>query len=300
MTCETTRQRLLRAERPDRPPADVQPHLAACGACRSWQRRLTLIEGQVADVPVPASAPPPELLRQLLNGQPPLPGGSAPSGNSPPWWVSATASGQNNGNPPWWVAPAEADRQRPNQTFHRRRPDSSGSPPNDRARRKVAVAFAMTLGLAVFSLCWGLWSHTPPESARRQSLYAARQERFDQRFASARTPKERMGLLADFAGELEREALTSARTGEPDKLRELATLYVQVVSVRLLNAANTLPREEREAVVRDVAERLRHTESEMQHFLMENKSHAGSESLRDMAVAARDVQDRLWAMLRTA
>ena len=29
MTCETTRQRLLRSERPDRPPADVQPHLVS-------------------------------------------------------------------------------------------------------------------------------------------------------------------------------------------------------------------------------------------------------------------------------
>ena len=73
MSCETTRQRLLQSEQPDRPPADVQPHLAACAACRSWQRGLTRLERRVTEIDVPPSAPPADLLRQILNGPPPLP-----------------------------------------------------------------------------------------------------------------------------------------------------------------------------------------------------------------------------------
>ena len=66
MTCETTRLRLLRSERPDRPPADVQPHLAECAACRAWQRGLTRLERRITELDVPPSAPP--LIRVRCSG----------------------------------------------------------------------------------------------------------------------------------------------------------------------------------------------------------------------------------------
>ena len=297
MTCETTRQRLLRAERPDRPPADVQPHLTACHDCRAWQRRLTHIEAQILEVPVPSSAPPPELLRQLLNGPPPLPGGS-PAAGSQPWWVSAPAVGQLNGTPPWWANPSDVDRHRPTLTSRNGPTRSPSSSPPDRTRRKVAVAFALTLGLAVFSLFWGLWSHTPPESTDSRSTYAVRQLQFDRRLAAVHSAKERLVVVADFAGELEREALASVRGGKTESLHELANLYIQIVRFRLPDYARAVPREERESALRDVAERLQHTESEMSRFLTQHPSHSASDSLREIAVAAREGQDRLWALLR--
>jgi predicted anti-sigma-YlaC factor YlaD len=40
MNCDTAQRRLLGSERPDEPPAEVEAHLAACAACRTWQQRL--------------------------------------------------------------------------------------------------------------------------------------------------------------------------------------------------------------------------------------------------------------------
>jgi hypothetical protein len=55
MNCDLLQRRLLNLERPDRPPAEVQAHLAGCPSCREWQRRLVRLEQRVALLPVPAS-----------------------------------------------------------------------------------------------------------------------------------------------------------------------------------------------------------------------------------------------------
>jgi hypothetical protein len=299
MTCETTRQRLLKSERPDRPPADVQPHLAACSACREWQRRLTRIERQLPDVPVPPSAPPPSLIRQLLNRPTPpdLPG---TSGGPSPWWASSPVSGPNSGPPPWWVNASEAERQGPLAFDRKNRRVVVRSPLKDRARRKVAVAFAATLGLAIFSLCWGLWPRSTPEAPAPQSALAIRQTRLERLLAEVRTPKDKICVLDDFAGRLDREARDRARTASPEDLRDLASLYVQVVRVRLPDYAESLPGEEREQVLKAVAQDLMHTNSEMLRLLEEGVSADSAKPLREIAEAARKGHDRLWKIIREA
>ncbi len=297
MTCATTRQRLLNSERPDRAPADVQPHLAACSACRAWQRQLTRIERQIPDLPVPPSAPPADFLRHILRGPTPQDGSaSGPSDGSPPWWVSAAAAGSKNGTPPWWVTAPEADRQRP-PILRRRHPGGPGAPSHDPARRKVAVAFAATLGLAVFSLCWGLSPHAPPDGSAPQTAHDVRQARFDRLVATARTPNERIHVLADFVDELKREALSLSGTPKRHELPAVAAVYVKVVRERLPNYAKSLPREERVAILTNLADQFQRTESDIARFLNDHRFEAGAESLHEIAVAALEGQKQLQALL---
>jgi hypothetical protein len=68
MNCELLQRRLLNLERPDRPPAEVLAHLAACPSCREWQRRLVRLEQRVALLPVPASTGKAEFLVRLRAG----------------------------------------------------------------------------------------------------------------------------------------------------------------------------------------------------------------------------------------
>ena len=298
MTCETTRQRLLNSERPDRPPADVQPHLAACAACRTWQRRLARIERQIPELPVPPSAPPPALMRHILNSPHAQLDNQVPGPNSgtPPWWVPGPVPSPNNGTPAWWATASETERGRPTL-----RPRTRPTPSLDRTRRKVALVFALTMGLAVFSLCWGLSPSSPPPAAstqKSQTPLAVRQSSFERDLARAQSPRERIRVAADFAGELERKALALTHSTNADDLTTVAALYVKVVREQLPEFARSLPREERAAVLENVARRLDGAESEMQRRLMEDVSPAAAVPLRDMAQAARAGSNHLWKLLR--
>ncbi len=68
MNCPQCRKRLLLTERPETPALKVQAHLAACEACRAFQRQLTMIESNVPRLPVPAptSGAKAKLLAEIL------------------------------------------------------------------------------------------------------------------------------------------------------------------------------------------------------------------------------------------
>jgi hypothetical protein len=284
MTCETTRHRLLHCERPDRPPADVQPHLAECAACRAWQRRLTRVEQQLGEAPVPSSAPPADLMRQILQGPPPLP---------------ARSSDQNSlsgGGAPWWVAHPNADRGLA-PIVDRTRPDAARRL-GDRGRQKVALAFALTLGLAVFSLCWGLCSHNPADKIATQVAQEDRATRFEMRYLLARTPKERVHLLADYADELQRTARGLADNPDTGDLRAVAALYSRIVRDRLPDDARALAREDRD-VVKTIVARLEAIESPLEQ-LSGQAAVAARAPLGDMAQATRYGRARLLELLRDA
>jgi hypothetical protein len=55
MNCELLQHHLLALEDPGRPPAEMRAHLARCGACRAWQRRLLDVERSVPRLRVPPS-----------------------------------------------------------------------------------------------------------------------------------------------------------------------------------------------------------------------------------------------------
>jgi hypothetical protein len=72
MKCSTFQTFLLAIENPDRPPAEVQAHLAGCAACQEWQHQLLHVERHVRDLPVPRSAARGDLVRKVL-AEPALP-----------------------------------------------------------------------------------------------------------------------------------------------------------------------------------------------------------------------------------
>jgi hypothetical protein len=68
MNCTIIQRRLLAAERPDQPSAEVRQHLADCCGCRSFQRQLLDLEQQVAQLETPASAGKAAFILQFVTG----------------------------------------------------------------------------------------------------------------------------------------------------------------------------------------------------------------------------------------
>lgn len=54
MNCEMVQRRLLASEKPDQPPSELADHLATCGSCQDWHRRLLQVELNIGLIPVPA------------------------------------------------------------------------------------------------------------------------------------------------------------------------------------------------------------------------------------------------------
>lgn len=77
MKCTVLQTYLLGVERCDRPPAEVQAHLAACSACRQWQRRLIQLERGAALLPVPPSTRKADVLHAIRTA--PLPKADGPA-----------------------------------------------------------------------------------------------------------------------------------------------------------------------------------------------------------------------------
>jgi hypothetical protein len=66
MTCDTVQRHLLSLNEPQRPPAELRRHLAACFACRRVLGRIVEIEQQVAAIPVPPSTGKDALMHRIL------------------------------------------------------------------------------------------------------------------------------------------------------------------------------------------------------------------------------------------
>ena len=123
MNCDTLHRRLLGLERPELPPPELRSHLAGCAACREWHRHLVEVERQAAGLPVPPPVRKDVFLARLAAS-----------------------------------APASADRGARlalNGRAHPPRPD------RERARTKMALAFAMAAGLLVVALGAWVWKSSP-------------------------------------------------------------------------------------------------------------------------------------------
>jgi hypothetical protein len=259
MNCTAAQRRLLADERPDQPASEVRRHLAECPACRAWNRRLLLAERQLSLLAVPPSSAKADLLRKILK-------------------------------------PAGAERGRPAPVV-RPRALPSASSLKERALRKMSLAFAIAAVLAVVAL--GLW--TVPRQTPAPVPVPVTQEVRDLRvrrdqIVAVRAPRERVTKLADFAAELQDRARTLARAGDADKLADLATFYAELVDEDLVKQARAVPAEERRAVVAAAADRLVRAESEFTRMASETPRAAAA--LHDLALAARDGNGRLQALLR--
>jgi hypothetical protein len=272
MTCDATRRRLLAAERPAHPPLEVKRHLAGCAACRAWHHALVDLEQQASALPAPPFAGKARLAALFRTPAP------APR-------------------------PAAGPAPAPLPLLRVVRPAPLETPAKERGLRKAALAVA--LAAAVVLLAVGLWSWPrpagpsgPPVAQAPRPLENIR-VRHAGRMTLARTPRQKVEALADFADDLHAEARRLAR--EPgDGSRDLGDVtgdYVRVVGVELMASAEAVPAGERPAVLRPVAAQLAETESRVERLLAElappGASVAAAGPLRDIASASREGDRRL-------
>lgn len=70
MICDNVQRRLLEAERPQSPPADLRDHLSGCAACRAWHEQFVALEAEVPFLPVPPPLRRTSFLRSLRDRHP--------------------------------------------------------------------------------------------------------------------------------------------------------------------------------------------------------------------------------------
>jgi hypothetical protein len=250
MSCEATRRHLLTAERPDSPPPALGPHLAECAACRDWLRNLTELEARVPLLPVPASdAAKDRLLKQLREAAP-------------------------TPEPLRVVAPV-----------------LPFTPPKERGLRKASLAVALAAAVVLLAVGLSVWPRsisgpeTPvarPQADARALIRGVR----DERMAKARTPRDRLEVLAEFADDLLREVLQSDALPPTERLELLAQVYEETVRENLLEQARLLAPDVRRKLLPRVASELGRTESEFSRLAAaapDAKAH-----LERIAAAARD------------
>jgi hypothetical protein len=167
VNCTVIQRRLLAAEHPEQPPAEIQSHLAQCPSCRLWQRRLIQMERLIPELPVPVSKAKEQFLESMKDE-----GGRIKQ--------------------PALVHPSAF-------LFHPFK--------KERGLRKLSVAFTLAASLLVFALAWWSWPHNhvvpPPVSSMRE--HAKLEQRLSNSL-QVDTPKERVLRLARLADEVHREA----------------------------------------------------------------------------------------------
>jgi hypothetical protein len=262
VNCTVLQRRLLSADQPEQPPADLQSHLAECPSCRAWQRRLVQMERHIPLLPVPPSNAKAQLLQRLLG---PRPGETErpPIADPSTLWRAALAPG-----------------------------------PKERGLRKLSLAFALAASLLVFALAWWSWPHAPGPAS---DLTLREQARLDERLTNSLhgdTPHDRVLRLAKLAEEVQGEARTLVDHSE--RLEQWARFYSRVVSEHLIEQARQLPADERTVVLEKVASGLRQAESDATRLATQLKTAAprSAASFQEIALASRKGERDLRALLR--
>lgn len=256
MNCDTLHRRLLGLERPELPPPELRSHLAVCAACREWHRHLIEVERQAGGLPVPPPVRKAAFLARLATSTP-----------------SSTE---------------RSARHKLNGRAHAARLD------RERARTKMALAFAMAAGLLVVALGAWVWNRSPdpkrtvpPETALEKRL------KVEPRWGQAKTT-ERLEILSDLADELGKSTGALAQA-EGDELDGQVKLFREVVDEIAGVYAPRLAGEERQRVLTPIVERLARAESEAERLAVRYPGRAVA--LHELASAARDGERRLRGML---
>jgi hypothetical protein len=251
MTCEATRQQLLNAERPDRPPPSLRGHLADCPSCRYWLQTLTDVESRVPYLPVPPSESAKErFLKQLR--EPPL----------VPESMRVVAP----------VLPFTPPKER-------------GLRKLAVALTLAAAVVLFAVGLSV----WPRHSATTAPVAAGPTLAETRtrmREIRDQRVAKAQTPREKVEILAEFADELLRTTRDPQQLPSDNSLRLVAQLYEETVCDQLLAQARAIPPGAQRSVLPRLAKELGRIESEFSRLAA--AAPGSAVHLQKIAAAARD------------
>jgi hypothetical protein len=166
VNCTVIQRRLLAAERPEQPPAEIKGHLAQCPACRAWQRRLVQMERLIPQLPVPSSTAKEQFLERMME---------------------------------------EGGRRR-QDALVRPSAFILPPFKKELALRKLSLAFTLAASLLVFALAWWSWPHNPvPPPGISRNEQAKLEQRLGSSLR-VDTPKERVLRLAKLADEVHGEA----------------------------------------------------------------------------------------------
>jgi hypothetical protein len=271
MNCEVVQRRLMSALDPAQVPPDLRAHLLICGPCRDWQGQLLQLEQHVRQIPVPSSRGKSRLLKQLRG---------TPSPRRPLEPATAAAA--------LVAGPARASA-------------SGGSLPFrtwPRQRLLGSLAAAILFGL----LGWWLLgpgkteNQDAPMTRPANDPLLASLLQYDVRLATANSPKERIGLLADVAQTLHDESRFLASEPSGEQLNGLAGLYEQVIRYGINKQAPSIPASERPRVFKPIIEQLEKA-AQASERLVKKVSAEQALSVQKMANVAWDGRRYLTTLL---
>jgi serine/threonine protein kinase len=284
-------------EQTDGQPLDPRSDLFSLGSVlyecatgkRSFQgKTFTAILAAVAGHhPPPAHEVNPRVPKELsaLVGrlQAKSPAERPPSAHSAAEWIDGIEMG-----------PAPVTRSQPVKR------QSSG--PSRRRSRRFSVGCSISVTMAamlLFSVGWWAWhrgSPSPRESYVRQQYREDLDRRLGERLATAGTPKKGVEALAEFAGELQRDAERLAQAYDRNLVLDvLSQFYAEVLRERLLPYARQLPQADRATVLNPVVERLTTAASHLERLAAAQAAHF--KPLGAMAGAARETARDLEALV---
>ncbi len=258
MNCAVVQRRLLANSH--RLPNEVRAHLAYCGACRAWRRRLVRLERNVPLLPVPPSRRKAKFLRE---------------------WVPASTEPNR--------APSSASSMEAESPIAVR---PVRFPASVRLLSRVAACLAALLLLVLFCTRQGSLG----QSEDLQTARELRRNVQDIAVTSSTTPRERVTLLAEMADVLTGDLAPLARRASGDELITLAKLYEELVRDGILPQARQLQKNERHEVLASIVEQLSKTARLAEQLATEVPPEYAQPLLAIVAVA-RDVGRELTALL---
>lgn len=262
MNCKAVRTTVLGLEQLDQPPPDAAGHLADCGACRDWLRRLTQMERCVSQLPVPASAAKSAVIARILSEPRPRP--AAPE----PLWVQRERRLKR-------LAVAAA-----------------------MSAALVLIAVGMLVWQHANRTQTNVVERPKPPPAEETLLAGLMKNNLN--LASAKTSRQRVEALADVAENLQSELRSLIDVANPEDLTALARLYERVMRQGIVPQAKTIPAAERALLLGPLADRLAQVQDEADQLAAQLANHrpAVARPLRDLAAAARDGDRQLRILLR--
>lgn len=171
---------------------------------------------------------------------------------------------------------------------------STSSPRSELMRRKLALACSLAACLAVFTFAWWAWPPSRPAAAvvMRDSYVELREARL----RDAKTAQERLAKLVGLAEDFFDDA--RKMNGRPERLAQLAGDYDRLMREDLVRIAREVPRAERKLILEPLADQLLRAESEASRLATEWGESTSSDSMRRIALSAREGDRRLRALVR--
>jgi hypothetical protein len=270
MNCEAVQRRLLGIVSPNRLPSELRAHLAYCGACRAWRRRVVRLERSVALLPVPRSRAKARFIHQFASTPPKaMDGGKEPAPRSPEHRTEREPDGG------------------------RRLARLVLSMVCSRRFAGAAAGLAAVLLLALVATRLHGWMVQPQLLKIQPPADSARGA---PGLGSNVTPAERVAMLSTMAEILASDLVPLARAASGDELMTLAKLYEEVVRQGILPQARSLSDAERLAMLGAVVDQLTKTAGSAEQLAREVPVEY-AEPLLTIVAVAREVSLELRGLL---